>query len=115
MRPREMYRYYVKNANQFTIIDCHHIRYCTANDGYTVIYTEGDEKYMESKSLTKFMDEIGYPYLIRISQSVAVNIHHIKHVRNKEKCIILENGTELHYTLSYNELQSQIKKLHNTP
>ena len=115
MRPREMYRYYVKNANQFTVIDCHQILYCTANDGYTVIHVEGGEEYMESKSLTKFMDDISYPFLIRISQSVAVNIHHIKHVRNKDKCIILKSREELHYTLSYNDLQSQIKKLYNTP
>ncbi|MFC7526953.1 LytR/AlgR family response regulator transcription factor [Parapedobacter sp. GCM10030251] len=113
MKAHEEHRYFVKNANQFSVVKCENILYCIADKGYTILYTTEDEKYMISKSLTKFLSEVQYPYLIRISQSVLVNIQYVKHVHNKEKCVVLKNGEKLYYTLSYGELQAQIVNLHN--
>lgn len=113
MKGHEEYRYFVKSTNHLSVVRCEKILYCTADNGYTILNTVEGENYVVSKSLAKFLDEVQYPYLLRISQSVLVNAQYIKHVHNKEKCVILENGVELRYTLGYGELQSQIVDLHN--
>ena len=103
----------VRTVRKTSVVPCADISYCLAAGSYTQIVLQQGEQFLTCKSLSKTMGEIAVPYIIRISQSVAVNVHFITHVHHHKREIELVDGARLRYTLKKRELDATIENVLN--
>lgn len=99
---------YIKTIEKATVVPCSDIISCEADGSYVQIHTRQGTTLTACKSLTQVHKNIGVDYIIRISQSVLVNVHCIIQVHYKDKEIELANGIRFHYTVKKRELDDLI-------
>lgn len=104
----------LRTSGTTIVVRCADITHCHASGSYTRIVLRRGEQYMTCKSLSKTMDEIAVPYIMRISQSVAVNVHYITNVRHLKREVDLVSGESLRYTVKRRVLDETIENVLNT-
>lgn len=104
----------LKTSTKTSIILCADITHCYAAGSYTRIILQQGEQFVTCKSLSKAMIEIGVPFIIRISQSVAVNVHFISQVHHQKREIELISGESLRYTVKKRLLDIAIERVLNS-
>ena len=103
----------LKTSTKTSIVLCSDISHCCADGSYTRIVLRNGEEFLMSKSLSKMMQEFATPYIVRISQSNAININFIAHVHRKKREIELVNGDCLRFTIKKRSLDETIARVLN--
>lgn len=98
----------IRTTERTDLICCKDIVFCKADGSYSNIYLFKGDVVVASRSLKWLMEKIDVPYIIRISQSILVNINFIQFIHHKDKTLKLYDGNCLHYSLKLKELEGQI-------
>lgn len=91
----------IPTQNGFEVIEMKDIIYCKADDNYTEIYFENNQKKLVSKTLKYFEDILKESGFARIHKSFLVNVSYIaSYKKGKGGTISLANGKELSVSAS---------------
>lgn len=85
--------YTIQTQVRFAKVDCEEILYIY-KDGKNVVFVTQEGSYKERKTLEKVVEDINLSEIIFIERGYAVNILHIKEIRNN--VILMDNGEELY-------------------
>jgi len=94
----------VAQQNKIIFIKPEEIIFCQSDSCYTNIYLVGDRQILIVKSLTKFHKELLSKAFIRVNQSFIINKNFIQSVDKKKRCIELESGQIVPFTVSLKQL-----------
>jgi two-component system, LytTR family, response regulator len=94
----------INQTDVIHVIKPSEILYCTADRGYSTLYLVNGQNVVNTKTLASLCTQLNRNF-IRISQSTVVNRLYIRRILKKEKCIELENGLQLPFTLKISELE----------
>ena len=87
--------------NGFEVLQMQDIIYCKADDNYTEIYLENNQKKLVSKTLKYFEDILKENGFARIHKSFLVNVAYIaSYKKGKGGTVYLSNGKELSVSAS---------------
>jgi len=95
----------------FQIIETKHLMYCESDKGYTTFYLEGNKKYLASKPLKEFEEQLISSNFVRPHQSFMVNLNFVDKY-DKAGEIHLKNGTKI--PVSTRKKESFLSKLFRT-
>lgn len=91
----------IPTQHGFEVLDVQQIMYCKADDNYTEIYTNQDQKKLVSKTLKYFEELLADKGFARIHKSYLVNVAYIaSYKKGKGGTISLLNGKELSVSAS---------------
>jgi two-component system LytT family response regulator len=80
--------------DSFQVIDLNELMFCESDKGYTTFYCSNDKKYMASKTLKEFEEQLIAANFIRPHQSFIVKLKFIDKY-DKSGVIHLKNGKEI--------------------
>lgn len=80
--------------DSFQIIDLNELLFCESDKGYTTFYLNDGKKYIASKSIKKFEEQLAKQSFIRPHQSFIVNLRFIDRY-DKSGTIHLKNGKQI--------------------
>ena len=84
----------VHQGHEVVLLDIDHLMVIKAEEGYTLFFTEAEEKYSSSRKLSEFEFILdSYPNFVQINKGIYINLRFIKSYSKGEICIIkLLNG-----------------------
>jgi len=86
----------IPQQDGFEVLNIDEILYCKADDNYTEIYLENNQKKVVSKTLKYFEDTLKDTSFARIHKSYLVNVNAIvKYKKGKGGSVVLSNNKEL--------------------
>ncbi len=80
--------------DSFQVIDLNELLYCESDSGYTTFYCNNGKKYVVSKTLKEFEEQLISTHFIRPHQSFMVNLKFIDKYE-KSGTIYLKNGKKI--------------------
>ena len=92
----------------FQIIETKHLMYCESDKGYTTFYLEDKKRYMASKPLKEFEEQLLGSNFVRPHQSFMVNLNFVDKY-DKSGTIHLKNGVKI--PVSTRKKESFLSKL----
>ena len=91
----------IPTQNGFEVLQMKNIIYCKADDNYTELYLENNQKKIVSKTLKYFEDILKENGFSRIHKSYLVNVAYIaSYKKGKGGTVFLSNGKELSVSAS---------------
>ena len=84
------------------------ILYGKADGSYSYLHTVHGERYILTKNLKATCRDLNYPFMLRISQSVVMNLFYVKQVLIDERKVKLSNEEHIHYTIRHSELTNRL-------
>ncbi len=91
----------IPTQDGFEVLQMQDIMYCKADDNYTEIYLENNQKKLVSKTLKYFEDVLKENSFARIHKSFLVNVAYIaSYKKGKGGTVYLSNGKELSVSAS---------------
>ena len=91
----------IPTQNGFEVIEMKDIIYCKADDNYTELFLENNQKKLVSKTLKHFEDILKENGFARIHKSFLVNVSYIaSYKKGKGGTVSLSNGKELSVSAS---------------
>ena len=101
-----------RSGKNIHVITCTDILYCRADGSYSHLYTIHGEQLLLTKNLKATSLEINHPFMLRISQSVLLNLFYVVRILMEEKQVELLNGKRVAYTVQHKILLDKISDLH---
>ncbi|TBN06915.1 response regulator transcription factor [Hyunsoonleella flava] len=80
--------------DSFQVIDLNQLLYCESDKGYTTFYCDNGKKYLVSKTLKEYEEQLTKSNFVRPHQSYIVNLNYIDKYE-KSGTIYLENGKKI--------------------
>ncbi len=80
--------------DSFQVIDLNELLYCESDKGYTTFYCSNNKKYLVSKTLKDFENQLSTSNFVRTHQSYIVNLKYIDKYE-KSGAIHLKNGKKI--------------------
>lgn len=84
----------ISNEKETRVIDALTIYYIHTSDYLSSFHLHNNDQFICAKSLVK-IEKILPSFFFRINRSTLVNLYEIKSIKNKQKIIVIKNGTEL--------------------
>lgn len=100
----------IRSSDKINVVNCDQICYCLASASYALIILETGLKITVTKPLKWVVNQADVPYLIRISQSALVNVHHILHIIRCDRTVEMTDGKRIRFTLTIKELERLIQE-----
>ncbi|HEX8019282.1 LytTR family DNA-binding domain-containing protein [Mucilaginibacter sp.] len=100
----------ISQQNRIYFIKPEEILFCRSDSCYTNIHFLQEKQILTVKSLTKLHKELLSEDFLRVNQSFIINRRFIQSIDKKKRCIELENGELIPFTVSLKELLLMIGK-----
>lgn len=94
----------ISQQNRIFFIKPEEIIFCRSDSCYTNIHFFEGKQILIVKSLTKLHKELPPEDFLRVSQSFIINKRFLQSIDKKKRCIELENGEMIPFTVSLKEL-----------
>lgn len=99
----------IKTKGKTFILKSDEIRYCKAAGSYSVIFLDSQEEIVTSINLLNLHHRMkDFDNILRVSQSILVNLTYIKCILYSTKEIELHGSTFLRYTIASKELEKEL-------
>lgn len=100
--------YTIQTQVRFAKVDCEEILYIH-KEGKNVVIVTAEGSYKERKTLERVVEDINLPELIFIERGYAVNVLHIKEIKNN--VILMDHGEELYISrLNVKRVKQQVNE-----